>query len=91
MNRNKNTFWLLRKVKSDIQSAKDLFVKLLGVCTDQKIFRVIVDYREVVGFISIVDRLDYLEGIDALHNTYRRLNMPKLRIAYLAPLEIRNH
>ena len=47
-----------------------------------------MDYREVVGFISIIDRLDYLEGIDALHQTYLRLDMPKLRIAYLAPLEL---
>ena len=71
------------KIKPEI--AKELFVKLLAFCTDQKLFKVIVDYREVVGHITILYKLDYLEGVDAFHKTYLKLGMPKLRIAYVAP------
>ena len=72
----------------DLQTAKELFVKLLGFCTDHNLFKVIVDYREVVGYLSTIDRLNYLKGVDALHETYLRLDMPKLKIAYLAPLDL---
>jgi hypothetical protein len=73
------------KGEIDLQISKELFVRLLGICAEQKLFKVIVDYREIVGYISIMDRLVYLEGIDALHKAYLNLNMPKLRIAYVAP------
>jgi len=71
--------------KVDLQIAKKLFVKLLGFCTDQKLFKVIVDYREIVGYMKIIDRLDFLEGVDAFHKKYLKMDMPKLRIAYVAP------
>ena len=77
------------KGEIDLQKAKELFVRLLGVCVEKKLFNVIVDYREVVGYITTMDRLDYLKNIDALHKTYLNLNMPKLRIAYLAPSDIK--
>ncbi len=79
--------YVLVKAKGeiDIQIAKELFIRLLGICAEQKLFRVIVDYREVVGFVSIMDRMDYLVGVDELHKTYLNLNMPKLRIAFIAP------
>ena len=76
------------KGEIDLQMAKELFIRLLGVCAEQKKFKVIVDYREVVGDISIMDRLDYLEGVDALHKTYLKLNMQKLKIAYVAPTNL---
>jgi len=79
--------YILVLAKGEIkpQIAKELFVRLLGFCADQKLFNVIVDYREVVGRMTIMDRLNYLEGVDAFHKTYLKLDMPKLRIAYLAP------
>ena len=78
--------YILVHVKGKIkpQTAKELFVKLLGFCSDQKLFKVIVDCREVVEHIAILDRLDYLEYVDAFHKTYLSLDMPKLRIAYVA-------
>jgi hypothetical protein len=72
----------------DLQKAKELFVRLLGVCAEHKLFKIIVDYREMVGFISVMDRLSYLEGVDALHKSYIGLNMPKLKIAYVAPRKL---
>ena len=79
--------YVLVKVKGeiDLQMSKELFVRLLGVCAEQKLFKVIVDYREVAGYISIMDRMIYLEDVDTLHKSYLKLNMPKLRIAYVAP------
>ena len=76
------------KGEVDPQTAKELFIKLLGVCADHKLYNVIVDYREVVGYLSIIDRLNYLKGVDALHETCIRLGIPKLRIAYLAPIDL---
>ena len=74
--------------KIDLEMSKQMFVKLLGICVEQKLFKVIVDYRDVEGFITIIDRLSYLEGIDSLHKAYLNLGMPKLRIAYLAPRKL---
>ncbi|MBT8352307.1 MAG: hypothetical protein KJO26_13880 [Deltaproteobacteria bacterium] len=85
-----NQKYILVHAKGKIkpQAAKELFVRLLGFCTDKKIFKVIVDYRDVVGYPTIIDRLDYLKGVDAFHQTYLKLDMPKLRIAYVAPINL---
>ena len=42
----------------------------------------------VMATISIMDRLVYLEGIDELHKAYLNMNMPKLKIAYIAPSKL---
>ena len=74
--------------KIDLELSKQMFVRLLGICVEQKLFKVIVDYRDVEGFITIIERLSYLEDVDSFHKSYLNLGMPKLRIAYLAPRKL---
>ena len=83
-----NYILVYAKGELDPQIGKELFAKLLRVCAEQQLFKVIVDYREVVGPISTIDRLNYMEGADRLHNEYLKMDMPKLRLAYLAPRDL---
>ena len=67
----------------DIQAEKQSFRRLLDMCAERKLFKAIIDRRNVVEGMSLNERLTYFDWADELHRDYVNRGQPTLNVAYV--------